>query len=163
MSNPSGLTSSEAAARLAAEGRNVLPVAEERCTATIALEVVREPMFLLLVAAGGVYPVLGDAKEALVLGASIIVVMAITVMQERKAERALEALRALSSPRALVVRDGERVRVAGADVVRGDLLVLAEGDRVPADARLVEASGLLLDESLLTGELPAVAKEAGGG
>src|ERR1700694_1769766 len=161
MSNPSGLTSSEAAARLAAEGRNVLPVAEQRGTATIALEVVREPMVLLLVAAAGVYLVLGDVKEALVLAASIIVVMAITVMQERKAERALEALRDLSSPRAWWGRTAGRVRVAGADVVRGDLLVLAEGDRVPADARLVEASGLLLDESLLTGESLAVAKQAG--
>ena len=118
-------------------------------------------MFLLLVAASAIYLVLGDVHEALVLVASLVVVISISVAQERKAERALEALRDLSSPRALVVRDGERRRIAGREVVRGDLLLLAEGDRVPADARLLEAVELTLDESLLTGESLAVEKQAG--
>src|SRR6185295_13522112 len=122
---------------------------------------VREPMLLLLFAAAGLYLALGDLHEALVLAASIVVVVAITVLQERKAERALEALRDLSSPRALVVRDGGPRRIAGADVVRGDLAVLGEGDRVPADAHLLPGAGLELDESLLTGESLAVKK--GGG
>ena len=125
-----GLTSAEAAARLAAEGANALPGAARHSTVAIALGVVREPMFLLLLAASAVYLALGDLHEALVLAASIVVVVALAVVQERKAERALEALRDLSSPRALVVRDGERRRIAGVEVVRGDLLVLAEGDRV---------------------------------
>src|SRR3970040_2630044 len=118
-------------------------------------------MFLLLAAGAAIYLLLGDVREAAVLGASIVVVMAITVTQERKSERALEALRDLSSPRALVVRDGAPLRIAGADVVRGDLMILAEGDRVPADARLAAANELMVAEYLLTGE--AVAVERGRG
>ena len=155
-----GLTSAEAAARLAAEGPNRIPGAARRGILSIAASVVREPMLLLLVAATALYVLVGDVHEALVLAASIAVVIGITVVQERRAERALEALRDLSSPRALVVRDGEPVRIAGADVLRGDVLILAEGDRVPADARLLAGAELELDESLLTGESLAVAKVA---
>jgi Ca2+-transporting ATPase len=158
-----GLSSEEAKRRLAAEGPNVLPDAGRRGTLAIALEVVREPMFLLLVAGALIYLLLGDVREAAILGASIIVVMSITVVQERKSERALEALRDLSSPRALVIRDGTPVRIAGADVVRGDLMLLAEGDRVPADGELAQANELMVDESLLTGESLPVEKRAGMG
>ena len=160
--NPSlqpGLSSAEAAARLAAEGPNLLPAQGPRRTFAIALDVLREPMFVLLAAGAAIYLLLGGVREALVLGASIVVVMAITVSQERKSERALEALRDLSSPRALVVRDGAVRRIAGSEVVRGDLLVLAEGDRVPADARLLAVNDLMADESLLTGESFPVAKQ----
>ena len=153
-----GLSNAEAKARLAADGPNTLPNTGRRGTAAIALEVIREPMFLLLVAGAGVYLLLGDVREALVLMASILVVMAIAVAQERKSERAIEALRDLSSPRALVIRDGAPVRVAGAEVVCGDLMVLAEGDRVPADARVLAGNDLMLDESLLTGESMPVEK-----
>lgn len=156
-----GLGSAEAAARLAAEGPNALPVPGRHGLAVIALGVLREPMFLLLIAATGIYLVLGDVHEAMVLAASIVGVIGITVAQERKAERALEALRDLSSPRAMVMRDGEKKRIAGRDVVRGDLLILAEGDRVPADARLVAATDLTADESLLTGESLPVDKRTG--
>jgi Ca2+-transporting ATPase len=156
-----GLTAAEAAARLAAEGPNALPVPGRHGLAAIALGVLREPMFLLLLAATGIYLVLGDVHEALVLGASIAGVIAITITQERKAERALEALRDLSSPRAMVLRDGERKRIAGREVVRGDLLLLAEGDRVPADAKLLAATDLSADESLLTGESLPVDKRMG--
>ncbi|HSB98697.1 MAG TPA: HAD-IC family P-type ATPase, partial [Burkholderiaceae bacterium] len=155
------MTAAEAAARLAAEGPNALPVPGRHGLAAIALGVLREPMFLLLLAATGIYLLLGDVHEALVLGASIAGVIAITITQERKAERALEALRDLSSPRAMVLRDGERRRIAGRDVVRGDLLILAEGDRVPADAKLLAATDLSADESLLTGESLPVDKRVG--
>src|SRR6185503_825216 len=127
----------------------------------IALEVLREPMFVLLVAGALIYLLLGDVQEALILGASILVVMGITIAQERKSERALDALRDLSSPRALVIRDGAPLRVPGPEVVRGDLIVLSEGDRVPADACLVVANDLMIDESLLTGESLAVRKHPG--
>jgi len=156
-----GLTSLEARRRLAAEGANVLPSAGRRATLAIALGVAGEPMFLLLIAAAAIYLVLGDVREALVLGASIVVMAAITVVQQRKAERALEALRDLSSPRALVIRDGAQQRIAGAEVVRGDVIVLSEGDRVPADARATRANELELDESLLTGESLPAAKNVG--
>ena len=155
----SGLTSVEAARRLRVEGANSLPAARSRNTLAIALEVVREPMFLLLLGGAAIYLVLGDVREALVLAVSVLVVMGITIVQERRTERALEALRDLSSPRAHVVRDGVAQRIAGAAAVRGDLLILSEGDRVPADAVLLEAKELFVDESLLTGESVPVEKK----
>jgi Ca2+-transporting ATPase len=155
-----GLTGSEAAARLAAEGFNELPQAERRTPLRIILEVLREPMLALLIGGGVIYLALGDVKEALVLLVFACLSVVITVVQETRTERVLEALRDLTSPRALVIRDGERLRIAGREVVRGDLIVLAEGDRVPADARLVEAQDLQADESLLTGESAPVRKAA---
>ena len=158
-----GLSEQEAAARLNAEGYNELPSAQQRTLPAIALEVLREPMFLLLVAAGMIYLVLGDGGEALMLLGFVFVVMGITLYQERKTERALEALRDLSSPRALVIRDGVPKRMAGREVARGDVLVLTEGDRVPADAVLLSCHDLLVDESLLTGESMPVRKVAWDG
>lgn len=163
LSKTPGLSDSEAAARLAAEGFNELPASRQRGMLAIALEVAREPMFLLLVAASTIYFVLGDLREALVLLASIVVVMGITIYQARKTERALEALRDLSSPRALVLRDGVPKRIAGREVARGDILMLKEGDRVPADAVLISANDLRADESLLTGESVPVGKSVGDG
>jgi Ca2+-transporting ATPase len=154
-----GLTSAEAAARLAADGPNALPATQRKGLWATAFKVVLEPMFLLLAAAAGIYLLVGDIREALVLAASIVVVITITIMQEHKAERALEALRDLSSPRALVIRDGERTRIAGAAVVVGDVLILSEGDRVPADARLSQCTDLAVDESMLTGESLPVDKK----
>jgi Ca2+-transporting ATPase len=154
-----GLGEAEAAARLAAEGYNELPGSRRRGVVRIGLDVIREPMFLLLVACGSLYLFLGEPREALMLLSFVFVVMGITIVQERRTERALEALRDLSSPRALVIRDGERRRIAGREVVRGDLVVLAEGDRVPADGMLRQGINLMVDESLLTGESVPVRKE----
>src|SRR5690349_22602975 len=147
-----GLSEPESQARLAAEGPNELARDRERGLLSAVAAVVKEPMLLLLLGAGAVYLLLGDREEALALIFSVVVVIAITLVQERKTERAVAALRDLSSPRALVIRDGARRRIAGREVVRGDVLVLAEGDRVPADAALLSAAHLELDESLLTGE-----------
>ncbi len=155
-----GLSSAEARSRLGQEGPNELARDAPTGLVRSILAVLREPMLLLLLAAGGIYLVLGDRTEALTLLFFVCVVITITLVQERKTERALAALRDLSSPRALVVRDGERTRIAGREVVRGDLLVLSEGDRVPADAALVEFAHIELDESLLTGESVAVQKTA---
>ena len=157
---PLGLSSKEAMARLAHQGYNELPSAKPRSLWAIAWEVVREPMFLLLIAASAIYLVLGDIREAMVLFASVFVVMGITFYQERKTERALEALRELSSPRAQVLRDGEWQFVPGREVVVGDLVTVKEGDRVPADAALLKSSNLMADESLLTGESMPVRKRA---
>ncbi len=152
-----GLSAAEAARRLAEEGPNVLPGSAPKTTLAIVRDVVTEPMFLMLLAAGGIYLALGDRAEALFLLSFVFVVIGITLVQERKTQRALESLRDLSAPRALVIRDGQELRIAGRDVVRGDLLVLHEGDRIAADAKLLE--GLLeVDESLLTGEAVPVAK-----
>lgn len=117
-------------------------------------------MLALLIGGGVIYLALGDVGEALILLAFACLSVLITVVQEARTERVLEALRDLSSPRALVIRDGERVRIAGREVVCGDLIVLAEGDRVPADAQLVDAHDLQADESLLTGESMPVRKSA---
>jgi Ca2+-transporting ATPase len=158
-----GLTGAEAAARLAAEGYNELPQPDRRTPFRIVLEVLREPMLALLIGGGVIYLALGDVKEAIVLLAFACLSVVITVVQETRTEKVLEALRDLTSPRALVIRDGERQRIAGREVVRGDLIVLAEGDRVPADVRLVEGQDLQADESLLTGESAPVRKIADAG
>ena len=155
-----GLSEAEVEARLALEGPNELPSSKPRSVLGIAIDVVREPMFLLLVVAGSVYLALGDLTEGLLLLAFVFVVMGITLYQQRKTERALEALRDLSSPRALVIRGGSRKRIPGREVVRGDLVMLVEGDRVPADAVLLDATSLTVDESLLTGESLPVRKRA---
>src|SRR5579885_1779873 len=155
-----GLSRQEAAARLAAEGGNVLPRPESRNLAQILAEVFREPMFALLLAAGAIYLLLGDLREAVILALFACTSVGIAVVQEVRTERVLESLRDLTSPRALVVRDGIETRIAGAEVVRGDLVVLAEGDRVPADATVVAAHDLVVDESLLTGESVPVKKIA---
>jgi len=155
---PAGLSEAEARARLKREGYNELPRTARRTPFRIVLEVMREPMLALLAGGGAVYLVLGDLQEALILLAFAMVSIVITVVQETRTERVLEALRDLSSPRALVVRDGVRKRIAGREVVRGDLIVLSEGDRIPADAVLLQATDLHTDESLLTGESAPVRK-----
>jgi Ca2+-transporting ATPase len=146
-----GLSAGEAARRLAQEGPNSLPGSEPRPLWRIAVGVLIEPMFLMLLVAGSLYLALGNAGEAAFLLCSVFVVIALALAQERKTQRALEALRELSAPRALVLRDGTPLRIASGDVVRGDLLVLHEGDRIAADAVLVQGQ-LSADESLLTGE-----------
>ncbi|RQW81635.1 MAG: cation-translocating P-type ATPase [Methanothrix sp.] len=158
-----GLSESEAAKLLGQVGYNELPSSKPRSIFAIALEVVKEPMFLLLVAGGLIYFLLGEHQEALMLLGFVLVVMGITLYQERKTERALEALRDLSSPRALVIRDGLHKRIAGREVVPGDLMVLSEGDRVPADAQLLYCTNLSADESLLTGESVSVRKACSDG
>ena len=156
----SGLSEVEAQTRLQSEGHNELPRQDRRTPLRIVLEVFREPMFALLLGGGFIYLLLGDLKEALILLGFAIMSVAITVIQETRTERVLEALRDLTSPRALVIRDGARRRIAGREVARGDLVVLAEGDRVPADAVVVQARDLQADESLLTGESVPVRKIA---
>jgi Ca2+-transporting ATPase len=155
-----GLTRREAAARLAAAGRNELPSQARRTLLRIAVGVFREPMFLMIVSAGLLYLVLGDTGEALLLLAFVGIVLSITIVEERKTERVLETLRDLSSPRARVIRDGEPQIVAGGEVVPGDILLLEEGDRIAADAALLAAHDLYVDESLLTGESAPVGKRA---
>ncbi len=158
-----GLTEAEARDRLAQDGPNELPAARKRRFWGLLYEVVKEPMFLLLLACGLLYLVLGDLEEALMLLGFVVVVIAITLYQEQKTERALEALRDMSSPRALVIRDGRRQRIPGREVVRGDFVVISEGDRVPADGTLLAGTDVQVDESLLTGESVPVRKSVWDG
>ena len=155
-----GLTEADAHVILVKDGFNELPRADKRTPFRIVLEVLREPMLALLLGSGVIYLLLGELKDSIILMAFAMMSVVITVVQETRTENVLEALRDLTSPRAMVIRDGVRKRIAGRDVVLDDLIVLAEGDRVPADAMLVEAHDLQTDESLLTGESVAVRKLA---
>lgn len=156
-----GLSAAQAAQALQENGPNELPGASHRGLLAIARETLSDPMFALLLAAGILYLVLGDLQEGLIMFGLVLVVLALTLYQEGKTERAIESLRDLTSPRALVWRDGAALRIAGRDVVVGDVLVLSEGDRVPADAVLIQGTEVQVDESLLTGEPLPVDKVVG--
>lgn len=159
-SPPEGLTTALAAQRHADEGPNELSPSQKRSLWDMACDVIREPMFLLLMGAGSIYLALGDTREAFVLLGFVFIIMGVTLLQERRTDNALEALRDLSSPRAKAMRDGRVVRIPGREVVRDDVLMLAEGDRIPADGDLLQAHELATDESMLTGESEPVPKQA---
>lgn len=154
----SGITENKASELLKRYGFNELPSAKSKSVGRIAFEVIKEPMFILLISCGSVYLLLGDYLEGISLLCSVSVIIFISFYQHRKTENSLAALRQLSSPRALVIRDGAEIRIAGREVVPEDVIVLHEGDRVPADAILLECNHLSIDESLLTGESVPVIK-----
>ncbi|MEI6755077.1 MAG: cation-translocating P-type ATPase [Paludibacter sp.] len=156
--NLKGLTSAQATEKIASEGLNMLPSSKPKNFFSIALGVVKEPMFILLVACGSLYLVLGDLQEGIMLLCFVFVIMGIEFFQQKKTEKALDALKDMASPRALVIRDGVETRIAGVEVVTDDLIILQEGDRVPADATVIQSVNLLADESLLTGESVSVRK-----
>jgi len=160
MSQLSGLTESEAQKLLKIHGYNEIPSSEDRTIFNILKGIVKEPMFLLLVACGVIYLLLGNRLEAQMLLAFVFIMMGITFYQQRKTERALQSLKNLSSPRAIVIRNWKEQRVSGREIVPGDIVVLAEGDRVPADGVIVSCSNLYIDESLVTGESEPVRKKA---
>ena len=153
-----GLTKHEALKRLAEDGPNEVGSDDRRTLLLITTEVIRDPMFLLMLAAGLIYLVLGNTLEAAVLLGFVIVIICVTILQEKRTENALELLRDLASPRALVIRDGSLQRIPGIEVVCGDIVVLSEGDRVAADGVILEAHDLATDESMLTGEPESITK-----
>ncbi len=155
-----GLSQDEVVERQERDGFNELPTQEKRTALVILIEVLREPMFLLLIACGALYLLSGEFQEALMLLGFVFVIIGITFYQERKTERALEALKDLSSPRAYVIRNGEKTRISGREVVCDDVILLSEGDRVPADCILLHATNVSVDESLLTGESVPVRKSS---
>ena len=156
-----GLTQAEADQRLRREGPNELPRDQHWRWLALLREVAGEPMILLLLACGALYFALGDAHEGLALLASVFVVIAITLYQTQRTERALAALRELSSPRARVIRDGTERNIAARTLVCGDVVRIAEGERVPADGVILATAHLEVDESLLSGESLPVRKQAG--
>jgi len=159
-SGGAGLSHAEARALLATHGPNELEATRARPWWRTALEVAREPMFLLLVGCAALYFLLGEWREATALSMSVLVVMGITLVQERRTERALDALRDLASPRALVLRGNTQQSIDARELVPGDVILLSEGDRVPADGVLIASGNLMLDESLITGESLPIAKQA---
>lgn len=162
LSAPVGLSAEQAAHRLAEDGPNTLPSEQTRGWLGIARETLSDPMFALLLGAAVLYLILGDLQEGMILFGLVLVVLSLTLYQEGKTEHALASLRDLTSPRALVMREGAPLRIAGRDVVQGDLLILAEGDRIAADAVLVHGVDVQTDESLLTGEPMPVEKQPCG-
>jgi P-type Ca2+ transporter type 2C len=156
--NAEGLTNSQVKEKLRTEGFNKLPSSKPKSFLSIVLGVTKEPMFILLVACGSLYIFLGSLQEGLILLGFVFIIMGIEFFQQKKTEKALDALKDLASPRALVIRDGVETRIAGIEVVTEDIIVLQEGDRVPADATVLNSINLLADESLLTGEAVPVRK-----
>jgi Ca2+-transporting ATPase len=154
-----GLSHSLILQRQEQEGLNELPSSKPKKIYSFFFDVLKEPMVYLLLGCGIIYFFLGDQQEAIMLLAFLFLIIGITIVQETKAGRALEALRELSSPRALVLRNGAQIRIAGREVVREDIIFLSEGDRVPADATLLSGSNIAIDESLLTGESIPVVKQ----
>lgn len=154
-----GLTKSQVIQIQAKHGLNEISVADKKTVLKLLLRILAEPTFALLLLAGSIYLVIGKLDDALILLGFICISVGITLFQERKSEKAIDALKELSSPRAIVIRDGVTQRIAGKDIVVGDILILEEGDRIPADALLLEAHDLLVDESLLTGESEPAKKE----
>jgi P-type Ca2+ transporter type 2C len=157
--NLEGLSAREAKDRLQAEGYNELPASAGKSFLKVLADVLLEPMFIMLLVCGMLYILLGSIADALMLLGFVAVVIFITLYQEEKTQKALEALRDLSSPRALVVRDGIQQRIGGREVVRDDIILVSEGDRVPADAILISGEHISVDESLLTGESVPVRKK----
>ena len=158
-----GLTTEEANRRLLENGYNELPVSKVKNVWYIALEVIKEPMFLLLISCGVLYIILGDLKEGIILLSTIFIIISITFFQYRKTEKALEALKKLSSPRVVIIRDDIEVRLSGREVVPGDVIIVNEGDRISADAKILSCTNLTVDESSLTGESMPVSKDIEGG
>ena len=154
-----GLTQNEVEKRRALEGKNEIPGSQSRTFLNLAFDLLKDPTVFILLGCGAIYFFLGDPTEAIMLLTFLIFIIGITLTQENKAEKALSALKSLSSPRALVLREGKKVRIPGQDIVRGDVIFISEGDKVPADAKIYQSSFLTADESLLTGESHPVSKE----
>lgn len=155
-----GLTAAAVVARQTSDGFNELPSQKPKSLFGSLIALFKEPMLLLLLISGLLYLLLGELTDALLLLGGIIIVVGISLYQERKTEAALTALKQLSSPRALVIRDGQKFKIPGREVVVGDLVIVAEGDRIPADGLVVHTLNISVDESLLTGESLPVDKTA---
>jgi Ca2+-transporting ATPase len=154
-----GLSTQEAAARLGRDGPNTLPAPNRNGVWDTAKEVIREPMFAMLIIGAALYLALGETGDGMLLLAAVVMVISLTLYHERRTDRALEALAELSTPRARVLREGREQKIPSHEVVVGDLVIVAEGERVPADAILRRSSHLAIDESLLTGESLPVTKK----
>jgi magnesium-transporting ATPase (P-type) len=158
-SRAEGLSRAQAGERLARHGPNALPVAAARHPVLRLLAQFHSTLIYVLLGAAALAGALGHALDAVVIVTVVLVNAVVGFLQEGKAERALAAIRSLVSPRAHVLRDGQRMTVPVADLIPGDVVLLDAGDRVPADLRLLRARGLLVDEALLTGESVAAQKQ----
>ncbi|MEI7579381.1 MAG: cation-translocating P-type ATPase [bacterium] len=158
MTHYSGLSSAEASERIIKYGFNELPSQQNRTFLISLFDVIKEPMFLLLIGSAILYLFLGEIKDALMLLFFVLVVIGITLYQERKTEKALNELKKLTSPRVLVIRNGEKIKISSREIVVDDIILLAEGDRVSADCAILETTNFNVNESILTGESLPVTK-----
>ncbi|MCL2503616.1 MAG: cation-translocating P-type ATPase [Coriobacteriia bacterium] len=153
-----GLTTDEARSLQLKHGKNELSHQKKESFAKKVLHIICEPMFLLLIAAAGIYFILGEPHDALVMLVFVIGIISIDVIQEWKTDKTLSALKDLSAPHINVLRDGEETQIASADIVPGDVMMVHEGVKIPADGFVVRCSDLCVDESTLTGEAEGVWK-----
>ena len=156
-----GLTSKQAQELLEQNGPNSIESQKERNLGQQLFSVLKEPMLILLLVAGALSFALGEPLEASLLMLTVVIVISISVVQTRRTEKAVAALKALAAPRAFVIRDGRQIQISSEELVVGDLIILREGDRVPADCDLLVSSRLGVDESSLTGESFSVDKSPG--
>ena len=154
-----GLSSAEAHSRLIEEGENLIPTEKETTLVRQILTVISEPMLILLISAGAINFFLAEILDAAMLMFTVVIVLGISIIQSRRTENALFALKQLAAPYATVIRDGSEMRIPSSNVVIGDLLLLSEGDRVSADAKIIRNVTLATDESTLTGESVPVDKQ----
>lgn len=159
-SSQNGLTAEQAAAKLEEHGPNELREEEKKSFAAKLLDQFKDVLILILIGAAAVSAFVGEATDAIIILAIVVVNALLGLYQEGKAEKALEALKKMASPEAKVVREGKTVVLPSAQIVPGDIVILETGDIVPADLRLIESSNLKIDESSLTGESVAVDKFA---
>jgi len=154
-----GLSSSDAHSRLLEDGENVIPSENQKSLVKQILSIVSEPMLILLISAGVINFFLAEILDAVMLMCTVVIVLGISIFQSRRTENALFALKQLAAPFATVVRDGSEMRIPSSNIVTGDLLLLHEGDRVCADAKIIRNVTLATDESTLTGESIPVEKK----
>ena len=153
-----GLSDEEAKARLERYGPNRIHEPRQRTLMQIGRDTLREPMFLLLVVAAGLYLLVGDLAEGIFLSVGALLSLGLVIVQEARSEHALQALNALAEPQAKVIRSGLIQTISAAQLVPGDMIVIGEGGRIPADAMLIDGDVLEVDESTLTGESVPVTK-----
>lgn len=154
----SGLSQSDIDKKLNEHGFNELPDVVSKNWLDLIKQILKEPMFILLISSSFLYMIIGDFREGLVLLATFSIIILITYYQNLRTERALKALRKLSSPKATVIRDGIERTIAARELVPDDILILNEGDRIMADAYLIECQNIMVDESLLSGESLPISK-----
>lgn len=159
---PRGLTTEEAKRLQSKYGKNELTVQKKESFAKKALDVISEPMFLLLLIAAAIYFILGEPRDGMTMIVFVVGIIGIEVIQEWKTDKTLHALKDLSAPHITVLRDDKEVQIASADLVPGDVMMIYEGVKIPADGIIIRCSDLYVDESSLTGEAEGVRKEPAG-
>ena len=155
-----GLTDGEAFRRLQQNGKNEMRAAKKKTKLQLFVEQLKDPLIYILLIAAMVSIGLGEISDAAIIGTVVLINALVGMLQEGKARKALEALKQLTSPRTIVIRDGIRREIPAADLVVGDLVDLEAGARVPADIRLTRSADLQVEESAITGESLPVEKDA---